>query len=526
MTDGISFGGVQLGATTSPAEQTWERTEDRTFHIAVLGDFSGRSNRADANSGRASAVRPREIDRDNFDQVMGDLGVRMESTIHDNSGAPFSMEFRSFDDFHPDTVFESLPIFGALRELRSRLLRQETFAEAANEVRGWGDWRDEPAKGPADEQTISTKPPPPTDASTLTLDDVLNQTLGKQEDDTGVPPRTGGSKMWQELVKSLVAPHTVPGTDPQQPELVACVDKAIARLMRATMHDAEFRALESLWRGLSFLVRRAETDRSMKIWIVDVDHAEFRHDFLSNDDATQTPTGRLLTQPDVGTYGGEGWALVLATYDFQPEERDATLLKRLAKIAAAADFAVITGGTPDLVGCPSFRDTPDPSEWRVLRSAAAEAAWRELRQMPESCRVGICLPRWLGRFPYGKEFDPIDSFSFEEIEDSHAVEPALLWCHSSFICGYLIAREFATNGWSVTLAGNLDVDGLPLVVLSKSETSKLVPCAEAFLTLDAVESILNHGCMPLVSLRGQDVVRLARFQALSDPLTRLTGPWG
>jgi type VI secretion system protein ImpC len=45
----------------------------------------------------------------------------------------------------------------------------------------------------------------------------------------------------------------------------------------------------------------------------------------------------------------------------------------------------------------------------------------------------------------------------------------------------------------------------------------LKPCAEALLTDEAVERILDNGLMPLVSLKGRDAARVLRFQSIAEP---------
>jgi type VI secretion system protein ImpC len=50
------------------------------------------------------------------------------------------------------------------------------------------------------------------------------------------------------------------------------------------------------------------------------------------------------------------------------------------------------------------------------------------------------------------------------------------------------------------------------------------PCGEVLLTENAVELLLNHGLMALVSYKNTDKVRLARFQSIAE--TGLKGMWG
>ncbi|MCV4777388.1 type VI secretion system contractile sheath small subunit, partial [Escherichia coli] len=45
------------------------------------------------------------------------------------------ISFRSMDDFHPDGLFEKLPVFTHLRDLRRRLKDSDSYNSAAREAR-------------------------------------------------------------------------------------------------------------------------------------------------------------------------------------------------------------------------------------------------------------------------------------------------------------------------------------------------------------------------------------------------------
>jgi len=61
---------------------------------------------------------------------------------------------------------------------------------------------------------------------------------------------------------------------PSVSERRALVDRVISAQMRALLHFPDFQALESLWRSIFFLVRRAETDQDLSIWLIDVSRQE------------------------------------------------------------------------------------------------------------------------------------------------------------------------------------------------------------------------------------------------------------
>ena len=68
-------------------------------------------------------------------------------------------------------------------------------------------------------------------------------------------------------------------------------------------------------------------------------------------------------------------------------------------------------------------------------------------------------------------------------------------------------------------------DNLPLHTYTLDGEIYAQPCAEMLMTEQQAELILDQGLMPLVPIRGTDIVRLIRFQSISEPLSRLAGPW-
>src|ERR1700682_4020174 len=90
------------------------------FRILVLGDFGA----------TASSARPVLVDRDNVDQVMKRLDVRLELP-----GAGL-LRFQELEDFHPDHLFQSLDLFRGIRDLRANVANPETFGETALELLG------------------------------------------------------------------------------------------------------------------------------------------------------------------------------------------------------------------------------------------------------------------------------------------------------------------------------------------------------------------------------------------------------
>src|SRR5436305_2056444 len=103
-----SLSSVQLDVSEERRE-TPEQEEDTPFRILVAGNFSG---------GTSRVRKPLLIDRDNFEQVMALYGPELRLEF---AKTPVQIRFRELDDFHPDVLFDRLPPFRAMRDLRKQL---------------------------------------------------------------------------------------------------------------------------------------------------------------------------------------------------------------------------------------------------------------------------------------------------------------------------------------------------------------------------------------------------------------------
>jgi type VI secretion system protein ImpC len=328
----------------------------------------------------------------------------------------------------------------------------------------------------------------------------------------------------EQFLKMIVTPHLVAADNPQEEELVAAVDSMIAALMQAILHHADFQALEATWRGLHFLCSRLETDEQLQVLLLDLNKEELASDLLFASDLSTTVMYRILVKNTVETLGSHPWTTVVGDYCFAGSSDDAELLGRLAKICARSGAPFLAGASEGLVGCDSLAVTPDPHDWQLALGEKDQLAWTMLRALPEASFIGLALPRFLLRLPYGEATDAIDRFFFEEMGEKPD-HSSYLWGNPVFACACLIGQAFSRNGWQLQLGQILDVDGLPLHLYKENGEVKIKPCAEILLTQKAAEQILDQGLMPLLSFKEQDKIRLARFQSIAEPLTRLSGPW-
>ncbi len=494
------------------------------FHILLLGDFSGRASRGICDPATIAARPVIPIDRDNLDHVLGRLGVelrlrRLDGQQEESAGLP--LRFAELDDFLPDRLYDRLEMFQSLRQLRQRLSDPHTFAAVAErltlapaEVEGAG----QPAPLPPGPSAMAAPPPPAPVAPEDLLETVLERSQASPE--PGPAPPRGP---WDALVAEIVRPYLIPKPDPRQAEYVASVDQAASALLRAILHHPAFQALESLWRAVDWLVRRLETDEKLKLFVLDISQAEWAED-LSGTQPEHTGLYKVLVERTVHTPGSTAWAVVVAAFTLGPAADDAQRLGRMAWLARQAQAPFVACADPRLVGSMGLAQQPDPEDWTWQAPEPDRHAWQELRRSADASWLGLALPRFLLRLPYGPRTAPIERLAFDEMPGVPRHQD-YLWGPSSFACALLLAQAFAQSGWAMRPGEVRDIDGLPLHTYSAEGETCMTPCAEVLWSDRAAAAVLQRGLMPLRSYANRDRIRLERFQSLALPASPLAGRW-
>ncbi len=511
----LSFGKFEVNLTAGGTAAGGEIDEQSPFKIAILGDFSGRASRGLFDSKSLASRKPILIDRDNFDEVMARLAPELHLNLVAGQEHRVAIPFRELDDFHPDKLVPKLELFGVLREVRKRLSNAKTFAAAAEEVRSWlGVKRPEPEKGPTAPAAAPSEP---------ASENLLEQILGDSKN-WAASAESPEARQWKAYIQQLAAPYALPKEDPQQAELIAVVDELAGEQLRTVLHHRDFQALEAAWRGAFFLVRRLETDATLKLYLLDVARSELAADLASVEDLQESAIYRLLVEPTVNTPGGQPWAVLIGNYTFDASQEDVELLGRMGKIARAAGAPFFAGASPRVLGCHSLANSAEPRDWPALDTDDVER-WAALRTLPEASSLGLALPRFLLRQPYGKGADRVEQLAFEELPGTPKHE-SYLWGNPAFVCACLLGQAFTRYGWSFRPGVVQEVDGLPLHTYRDAEgESALKPCAEVVLNDRAAAAVADKGIMPLRSVQGSDAVRLGGFFSVAEPTKALAGPW-
>lgn len=369
---------VNPGESQEPAQPL----DDTPFRIALIGDFSGRASRGANEGGSALAKRPAwQVDRDDLDQVMKEIGPSLRLTLAD--GDELVIRFSSLDDFHPDRLFERLPLFQALRDLRQRLSNSATFKAAAAELVGG-----------------APPPAPKRPSGGSLLGDILSEQSPTDVEETLA--EAGGDL--HGFIQRVLKPHLVPNPDPRQSEMVAQVDAAAGATLRSILHTREYQALEGLWRSTDLLVRQLETSAQLKVLLVDVSEPEIQAALPPGGDPQASPLLRLLAN----NADPEPWSLLIGGYTLGALPEDLDRLAQLAAIGMILKAPWISAADPKLPGV--GKEMGETSTWN-----APSPAWTAFRGTSLSRSLGLVLPRFLARLPYGRGLEECERFPFEEL---------------------------------------------------------------------------------------------------------------
>lgn len=510
MSDPISFEELGFSLTASMAKAGTSRETDPSFQILIMGDFSGRDSRLHQNDTDDSEwINPSvlmEVDRDNIDDVIKKLGVTLCLDLPGSNHEPVRISFSEMDDFHPDALFRGLSIFQDLKSTAKAI--------AANSSGSKDQEKEEPVL-----------PPEPVD---IAPEGLLDQIIANSKSDKGghqIPENSGQTAgPLDSFLKDIVTPHLIPKDDQDKKDIWEATDLALGELMQRILHHPFFKNLEAAWRGVHFLISRLETDNRLKVFLLDISKQKLADDLMCVDDLSKTRLYKQYIESPSGNTGGRSWAVIAGNYTFDKKGNDLQLLGRMATLAAAAGTSFITAAADTFLCKQSLALTPDPDDWGPADDPETEKIWRTLRHNPLAAHLGLSLPGFLLRLPYGDNTEPIDEFDFEEISGVPCHEN-YLWGNPCFAVVLLLGQTYSHNGSQMEPGSILEIPSLPLHIFKDQGESRATPCSEALLTMRAAERILDAGMMPLLSFQNQDMVRLGRFQSIADPPARLAGPW-
>jgi len=303
--------------------------------------------------------------------------------------------------------------------------------------------------------------------------------------------------------------------------IIAGIDEKLSAQVNLILHAEEFTKLEGAWRGLHHLVNNTETDEQLKIRVMNVEKKELGKMFkkFKGTSWDQSPLFKKIYGAEYDQFGGEPYGCLVGDYHFDHRAPDVELLGGMMQVAAAAHAPFIAGAAPETLQMDSWTELSNPRDLTKILSTPEYAAWNSLRESDDAKYLGLAMPRFLSRVPYGANTDPVDEFDFEE--DVKAGEEGYVWSNSAYAMAVNINRSFKEYGWCSRIRGVESgglVEGLPVHTFPSDDGGVDMQCPVEVSIGDRREAELaKNGFMPLLHRKNSDNAAFIGAQSLQKP---------
>lgn len=234
-------------------------------------------------------------------------------------------------------------------------------------------------------------------------------------------------------------------------DMIAELDKKLCRQVDEILHHPDFQRLESSWRSLKFLVDRTNFRENIKIQIMNVSKDDLLSDFEDSPEVTKSGLYKNCYTAEFGQFGGQPFGAIIANYEFGPGSSDVKLLQYCASVASMSHAPFIAAAGSQFFGLDDFSKLPDLKDLSSIFEMPQYTKWNGFRESEDARNVGLVLPHFLLRTPYGNDTTPSKKFNYEE--DVSVGNHAFLWGNAAFAFASRLTASFADYRWCANIIG-------------------------------------------------------------------------
>jgi type VI secretion system protein ImpC len=287
--------------------------------------------------------------------------------------------------------------------------------------------------------------------------------------ETKMAPGNEGYDVAKKGVQALIAELVTPKREGEKVDkafvdaLIAEIDQKLSRQLDEIMHHSSFQKMESSWRGLKFLVDRVDFRENVKIEMLNCSKDDLLADFEDAPEVPKSGLYKIVYSAEYGQFGGRPYAAIVTNYDFGPGPQDIMLLQKCASVAAMSHAPFMAAAGAQFFGLKDYLGLPNLKDLKALFEGPQYTKWQSFRETEDARYVGLLLPRFLLRLPYGANTVPVKSFNYEEeVVGKH---DGYLWGNATYAMAERIADSFAKYRWCPNIIGPQAggaVENLPL----------------------------------------------------------------
>ena len=262
-----------------------------------------------------------------------------------------------------------------------------------------------------------------------------------------ISPKREGEKIDKALVDALIAE----------------IDVKLSHQIDEIIHHPTFQKLESAWRSLKFVIDRVDFRENIKVELLNCSKEDLLADFEDAPEVPKSGLYRIVYSAEYGTFGGRPFGAIIANYEFGPGPQDIALLQKCASVACMSHAPFMAAAGPGFFGLKDYLNLPNLKDLKSLFEGPQYTKWQAFRESEDARYVGLCLPRFLLRLPFGNNTVPVKAFNYEE--DVVGKHDGYCWGNSAFAMATRIADSFAKFRWCPNIIGPQaggTVENLPL----------------------------------------------------------------
>ncbi len=356
----------------------------------------------------------------------------------------------------------------------------------------------------ADEQLQEQQQAAPAGAAESSLlDDIVQATKLKPTDEYYSTTKAGLQAFLEEMVKPERQGAKVSGN--LVDEMIARIDEKLSAQVDAILHNEDYKKLESAWRSLKFLVDRTDFRENIKIEVMNVSKQDLLDDFEDAPEVPKSGLYRRVYTAEYGQFGGQPYGAIIGNYEFGPGPQDVKLLQYNAAVAAMAHAPFLSAAGKDFFGIDSWDKLPNLKDLHSIFEMPQYTKWRSFRESEDARNVGLTLPRFLLRLPYGPDTEPAKSFNYKEnVSDGN---DDFCWGNTAFAFASRLTDSFAKYRWCANIIGPQGggaVEDLPLYQFEAMGAIQTKIPTEVLISERREYELAEEGFIALTMRKGSD----------------------
>ncbi|MEQ9322823.1 MAG: type VI secretion system contractile sheath large subunit [Polyangiaceae bacterium] len=288
---------------------------------------------------------------------------------------------------------------------------------------------------------------------TLEGESLLDEILAE----TKMAPGDEGYEVAKQGVQAFIAELVRPQREGEKVDkalvdaMIAEIDQKLSVQIDEIIHHADFQKLESSWRGLKFVIDRVNFRENVKVEMLNVSKEDLLMDFEDSPEIPKSGMYKTIYSAEYGQFGGKPYGLIIGNYDFGPGPQDISLLQNCAAVAAMSHAPFLAAAGPQFFGLDDYLTLPNMKDLKAIFEGPQYTKWQSFRESEDSRYVGLAMPRFLLRLPYGPTTVPVKAFNYEEqVIGEHQ---KYCWGNSAFALATRVADSFAKYRWCPNIIG-------------------------------------------------------------------------